>query len=79
MHPERLTAPATTAANNHSVVVALKREERPETSEVGALGSIAWMTLKDFANMSDGCGIRPSQMWAELQREGKRGPSVRLA
>lgn len=79
MHPERLTAPASTAANNHNVVVALKREERPEALEVGALGGIAWMTLKDFANMSEGCGIRPSQMWAELEREREHGPSMRLA
>lgn len=52
--------------------------ERPEAFKAGALSGIEWMTLKDFADMSNGCGIRPSQMWAELERDPKPGPSMSL-
>ena len=66
MHAERLTAPATTAANHHDVVVALKREERPLSQ--GGTGTLCCavqrMTVQEFGNLSLSRGVRPSEILA---------------
>jgi hypothetical protein len=76
MRTERLTALATTAANNHGVVIALKREERPlPLVGPGALcREVQKMTVSEFGNLVISRGIMPSAILAEsgLQREPLR-------
>ena len=76
MDSERLTAPATIAAINHNVVVALKREERP-LSQIGTgtlCRAVQRMTVREFGDLAAMRGIMPTVILAgsEPQREPLR-------
>lgn len=76
MHSERLTAPATNAATNHTVVVALKREERPLShSGTGTLCcAVQRMTVREFGDLAASRGFMPTEILAgsEPRREPLR-------
>lgn len=77
MDLERLTASATIAANHHSVVVPLKREERPLSQ--GGTGTLCRavqrMTVQEFGNLSLSRGVTPSVILAErVLRLAASGP-----